>query len=261
VSILIGSTATIAWQVVDADGVLTDATTQEVTVTYPDGSTANPPVQHPSLGSYLAALTVTIEGIYSWIAVTVDPATVTSGVFYVEPPFPYTIVSLAEMKAFLNISGSAEDSEVAKFSASASKMCEDRTGRAWIARERTEEFAGGSGSIFLTAPVVSVGSVVEDGATLDSDDYRVRAFGILAREGGAWGQDVTVTYTAGVTLIPDPVRDGVKVLTKHLWDTQRGGSRIPRRGVEEDVYNPGASYSLPRRVLELWAPYTAPGIA
>jgi hypothetical protein len=261
VSILVGSTASISWQVVDADGALIDSSAQTVTVTFPDGSTTNPPAQHPSLGTYVASFIPTAPGLYPWTATTESPFTVTSGVVYAEPVEPVSMVSLAEIKKFLNITGGADDAEVAEFAAVASKMCEDRTGRAWIVADRTEEFVGGSSSLFLSAPVASVTEVVEDGATLASGDYRVRAYGILAREGCAWGSDVTVTYTAGVTTIPTPVRDGVKLLTRHLWETQRGGSRLPRRGVDEDTYNPGATYSLPRRVLELWAPYTAPGIA
>jgi len=86
-----------------SDGsTLADATSVVLTVTLPDGTTAEPAVGHPSIGVYTASYTPTLPGrhLVAWVAAGANAA-VYSDVFNVLPADPGWIVGLAEAKAFL----------------------------------------------------------------------------------------------------------------------------------------------------------------
>ncbi len=61
---------------------------------------------------------------------------------------------------------------------------------------------------------------------------------------------IAVTCTAGLSAVPAHVRLAALITVQHLWETQRGG-RDRRFTGNEDAWNPGMGYALPRRALEL----------
>jgi len=71
-----------------------------------------------------------------------------------------------------------------------------------------------------------------------------------------------VTYTAGPAdgLVPDEIRQGVLMLTEHLWNTQRGGSGLPRKASDSDWSMP-VGFTLPNAVREHWATWIREQVA
>lgn len=98
-------------------------------------------------------------------------------------------------------------------------------------------------------PVVSVDSVIPavgDG-TVDVDDLMLDQ-----TSGAVYGSSLsgpqTVTYTAGRAEVPASLQEACRILTQHLWETQRGVIPGPAGG---DEMSDQTTYGVPYRVLEL----------
>jgi len=191
------------------------------------------------------------------------------------------ILTLAETKAFLNITSAASDAELALFITAASAMWERRVGPA-SASAYTETYDGGYPAIVLRhSPVLTVVSVVESygstvrytltdqpvdsatstnayGYTIDLATATLtrRATGMAVPFAGG-KRNVTVQYTAGYAAVPEDLKHAVKLLVLHLWQTQRGG--VANRASEE--WRPDMAFTWPARVEEIAASFLIPGIA
>jgi hypothetical protein len=168
------------------------------------------------------------------------------------------IVTLAEVKTFLNIDGTTYDAELPDYISSASQMVVNAIGPV-NAEPRLQTFP--SGQVLALAlryfPVIAVSSVTVNGSALAASAYTLNeADGLLTAASGFGYGPVIVTYSAGRTPIPADIRHATLVLVKHLWATQRGGAM---RGSSEP--QPGSSYSMPNRVLEILNAYMPPGFA
>lgn len=175
------------------------------------------------------------------------------------------LVSLDQVRAFLNLSSTTHDAELTEFRDAAELICETYTGMALREQTYTETYDGGDWLIRLRhRPVVSVDAVTERGIALTAADYNLEdVTGTLVRladaySPGAWDtgyRAVSVTYTAGYSgsTVPADIAHAVLLQVKHLWETQRGPARVFAQG--DDGWNPTQSYSRPRRVEELLAPY------
>jgi uncharacterized phiE125 gp8 family phage protein len=190
------------------------------------------------------------------------------------------IITLAQAKTFLNITGTQSDAELTDFIAAASQVIVNKIGPVSGSPTVSEWHDGGSSRIVLRhqGPLQSVTSVTETygtvtyaltGITLDGAPVAT-AYGytvdldrglIVRRASGvaipfaAGTQNIHVTYVAGYSTIPADLIQATQLLLKHMWDTQRA-AKGPGSG-------PGAgdSFTLPRRVEEILAYYTVPGIA
>jgi len=184
-------------------------------------------------------------------------------------------IALDEAKNHLNIplSSTADDDEVADFLARTEDAARSKLG--WVAvpvNPLVEYHDGGRCSIRLEErPIFEIVSVTVAGVTEPEADLdQAAAFGwrltkIGKRAGllehtaafpSGW---VKVTYKPGRDPIHEDIYGGALELLRHLWETQRGNSSAPGRpGVlgDESAAEPlrrmGTSYSLPKRVLELW---------
>lgn len=144
------------------------------------------------------------------------------------------------------------DDELAGLIEVAEQAGEKFTGRVFGLRECVDEFDSPSGAIVLSclpvdpsSVVCSVGGVVVDSSAMPS--------GVVT---GVWGGDVSVTYTAGYPEQPATDVQGVLEMVRHLWETQRGQlARV------DDGYAPGTTFSIPRRVQELWGLDVSGGFA
>jgi len=272
---VVGSQVRLSFTVTDAAGAATNATTQVFTVTLPDGSAGIPPsVQTDGTGSYYGDYTVTVAGRHEWYATTTGPATRTAvNVFNAAAITAGAgpIVGLTEAKNHLTISGTGSDAELMDFLQRASAGVEQYTGCSWRRATVVETYDGGKTAIVLRqAPILSITTVTESGATLPASNYFTDAnAGLLVRGSQTapmtWLnglQNVTVTYVVGPPggVVPDDVIQGTLELLGHLWETQRGGSNRPRQ-VGTDSSPSGTGYSYPNRVRELLDPYVVPGIA
>ncbi len=195
---------------------------------------------------------------------------------------PVDLITLQDAKDFLNIVTADSDTELATFITAASQM--------WVSRglpgnsvgTLDEWYDGGSTEISLRhSPVVSVTSVVETIGTIGYTLTQAAAgtsssawaysvdltTGLLVRRAAGVAvcfyqgvRNVHVTYTAGLSTVPADIQQAIKLLVKHLWTTQRGGSRRPGSGGADDTMNM-TSYSWPWRVDEIARAYYVPGIA
>ncbi len=190
------------------------------------------------------------------------------------------IVTRDEAKDFLNITGADFDAELPAYITSASSMWVKRGGPG-VSTAYTEWYDGGSPMIALRhSPVVSVTSVTEvsgsistalteadPGTSSGSYEFSVdTASGILTRRAAGAAvafvpglRNVKVVYSAGAASVPADIKHAILLLVLHQWETQRGGTK--RSKSNGDDYQPGTTYSWPRRVEEIFAAHVAPGIA
>jgi len=123
------------------------------------------------------------------------------------------------------------------------------------------------------APVMSIASVTESGSPVAGSGYTLNGpSGVLRRRQGfasyLWARgiaNVSVTYTAGRAVVDPAWSRAALIIVAHMWDTQRAGhaasgSRPQPGGVEAAPMASAATYSIPRRALELLGEPT-PGIA
>ena len=179
-----------------------------------------------------------------------------------------SVLSLPEAKTHLNITGSQDDAELAQTIDEAQAAIEGRIGPLESVTKTYRVYTHGESSIALpSAPVVSVTSITPIGGTPLSltDVYVNTVAGTITYGFGmrfwSWGYDIV--YQAGRATVPDDLLRAVKEMTKHLWETQRGGTVRPTRGGGESSSNtlPGAAYAFPYRVEQLIQPYMQSGFA
>ena len=254
----LGDQVTLSW----AYG---SATTAALTVTLPDGSTVTPSVTGTT--SFTATYTPTLPGrhIAAWVGTGSNPGAFVD-TFEVVASAESPLVSMDEIRAYLGIAQSGTDERLRFMALSATEMCERYTGRTWRRAVATETYSGGKPVIILRrTPVLSISTVVESGATLsNTTDWILSTGGVLTRGTttlrSRWllgTENVSVTYIAGPSdgRVPAPIRHGVLEMTRHLWDTMRGGYSLPRTQGTADEWDPRQGYSIPRRVSQLWDPY------
>jgi hypothetical protein len=193
------------------------------------------------------------------------------GVFHVRPATPGPIVDLADVRRHLTIrdANAARDEQLADFLDAATDLAEDFTGRTYRRQVVVETYDGGRDVIGLyQTPVQSVTALTENGVTLPSTNYVVDLTAGTVQRGTLYGpgllwlpglQNITVTYVAGPSVLKARVRLGVLELTRHLWETQRGGSNQPRQAGSGDDWDPRSGYAIPHRVAELLQADMAPG--
>lgn len=172
------------------------------------------------------------------------------------------VVTVPEAKAHLNIQGAAQDGDIQGFIDVAEAVIAHHVGPLEPV-SMTATVAGGGRSLVLpTAPVISVESVTpHEGTELDStlllSDLAV---GVVSYYDGGWFGDrqYVVEFTAGRDVCPPDLLLAVKELLRHLWKTQRGGTRRPGSA---DEGTPPAAFMLPNRVVELLAPHMQVSVA
>lgn len=181
------------------------------------------------------------------------------------------LVTLEEAKRQLNITGTAEDTELQLYVNALPEVIEGFVGVV-EQREITDTVTGGGPALaVLHPPLVSVSSLV--GGSGGATEYLPATLavdgpaGLITRTDGAAfpAGRYTVTYTAGRPSVPPTVKLAALILLQHLWRTQRA----PRGGlagggddfsVTEPV--PGFGYAVPHRVLQLLDSFRLPpGVA
>lgn len=172
------------------------------------------------------------------------------------------VLSLSDAKDHLNITGSTHDGELQAFINAAEAVIAAKCGPL-SATNVTATVVGGSRSLVLpTAPVVSLTSVTPHEGTVIAADELVTDLttGVVSYYDSGWfGEShYTVVYVAGRSTVPADLLLAVKELLRHLWKTQRGGTRRP--GSTDEGPAP-AAYMLPNRVAELLAPHMQVSVA
>ena len=257
----------------DAAGALANATDVTLTITLPDGTTSTPGVTNPpaTTGTYTYTYVPTTTGLHGvrWVFTGSNASAPMVDSFYVEAGTTIPLVSLAEARKQCRLAATSDDPDVQRFALVASDICERRT-QVWRRRPVTATLDGGRPFLRLLAPVASVTSVTEDGVTIASSGLVLDAGkGWLhrgtTRAAWCWGpgrQNIVVQYVAGgVVDIPHAIRQGVLLQVQHLWDSQRGGSGLPRQSGADFEIDPRTGFTIPNAVLEHWAPHIPPMVA
>lgn len=276
----LGDVAYLNWATVDKNGTAADVTTAVVTITLPDGTSATPSVTHGVTGAYSASYTPTQQGrhVLRWVGSGTNPQAYTDE-FTVRDLNTLPVVSYDSVLAHLNIPSSyGNEEEIRRFMDAAQDLAEGYVGAVLGRRTFTEYYDGNTDIIRLNNPrAISITTVIENGVTLGSADYKLDSTGqrlhrltsasLTQSTSSAYGywatgvNAVQVTYTAGYAITPPAIQQGVLEIIRHLWTTQRGAVNVMSRTGTGDDFYPGATYSLPRRAMELLDPASLPGLA
>ncbi len=255
----VGDVYSTSVTVYDAAGTPADAGAVFCTVTAPDGTVSSLHVLHESPGLYRAGVLASAAGTWqvNWRATGVNESA-HDETFNVRDPAAFPVISLADVRAHLNITDTTADDELRRIVDVASSTGEAWTGRVFGRRTCVDVLSGSGPFLALKAcPVLSVSSVTENGAAVPVGGYALTSpeGGVLSRVSGWSARDwargsgnVTVTYVAGYHVQPPTDVQGALEMARHLWQTQRGSIRARANN------DPGmmATFSVPLRVQELW---------
>ena len=164
-----------------------------------------------------------------------------------------TVLPLPDVKAYLGITGQAQDVDLMATRDAACAAVAGRVGPLEPSAVTQRCRGGGAALVLSTLPVIAVTSVTARSGGVVASDWDDLAAGLLY---GTWCEAYyDVVYQAGYVTLPADLRQGLKELVRHLWSTQRTKDR---RTVDD---LPGSAYAWPTRVEQLVAPYAIPGFA
>ncbi|MFD3532041.1 hypothetical protein [Streptomyces sp. NPDC058664] len=262
----LGATARLTAECRDPSGTLTTATGVTVTVTLPDGTSANPIASESGTGQYRVDYPTVQAGRHVIRWVFTGPADAYTDSFDVREAAPPGILSLADAKTHLSKSSSSDDDELRSWIESITAGIEGLCGPV-VVRTVTERVdLRRAPSVALRAipaiELVSVTALYTGGtgyatADLDLDP----GTGIVRRlDGGMLTGPMVVTYTAGRRIVPAALTSAARIILRHLWQTKQGPQR-PQLGTGDfDVNEPvqGFGYAVPNRALQLMEPHRLP---
>lgn len=247
----------IAWDVADAAGALVTAATAVLTVTKPDGTTELPTVPAPSSpGEYRVTYVPTVEGRYTWRAVTTTPDTAFQDIFIVRALTSPALLSLADAKRHLNISSTTYDEEIREYLESATEIVESEVGPI-VPRTYTSRVSGGTDTLVLphtqVTAVLSITPTYSAYAAIEVADVAIDTSpGDVKRLAGGDFPHGTydVTYTVGRTSISPNWTSAAKIIVQHNWKT-RLGNLPSEQGEDRGYVVTGAGYLVPYKALSL----------
>jgi len=291
----IGSVVPLTWTNTDTSGNPQNAQTVTVTVTLPDRSTATPTVTNSGTGVYTADFTATQAGhhVILWQASDPEYPGAWADSFEIQESADPTIVSLAEAKDILQLSGTtSQDLLLQGFNAAATDVAEWACG-AVVTKQRTEIIRANGRALQLSwAPVrtdlgtpidstyqrngatsnglVSITPLLSYGFMYDIDQLITDPDTGIVRHAAGFPFFYTadylaqyeVTYWAGRTIIPAAIYQGARIILEHLYQVKRGGTAAQDLAAgESTTVVPGFGYAIPNRALELFAVAAGSGAA
>jgi hypothetical protein len=275
----LGDKVYLSWSTVDSSGNAVNPGTVTLNITLPDATNVSVTTATSVTGTYTASYLPTQVGrhILAWSATGSWPQAY-SDIFEVRDINDIGIVGYDEVLDYLNIpAASANENEVRRFMDAATDLAESYVGSVLGRRTFTNEvYDGGGDFIRLRNPkAISITSVYENGSLISASNYfldytgqRLYRIGsgtlYAANAYGYWAQGtntVSITYVAGYVNPPMAAKQGVLEIIRHLWQTQRGSMSVMGRPLGGDELYTTATYSLPRRAMELLDPTSLPGLA
>ncbi|MBX6382026.1 MAG: phage gp6-like head-tail connector protein [Microbispora sp.] len=176
---------------------------------------------------------------------------------------PAPFITVAEVKAHMDKTGTADDDELEGFVAAACEAIRDRIGEVSPVGAVVEACARSDRLVLEHRPVVSITKVerLPGLETVPQGDRGTGVDGWLMQDPGAgilshtsrFPGEVRVTYQAGRDPVPGNIRLAALEMAAHLWRSSQlnsGGGRPPLADDEQPIM-PGSAYALPIRVREL----------
>jgi hypothetical protein len=196
------------------------------------------------------------------------------------PPSTTKLIALADLKAVLGITDSANDTLLGNIIQRGSDAIARFCNRVFAQRTVIETLPGSGGQLLKLkfAPIVTLTSIALDGETVDPDTYTLTEpdAGIVFREAACWAYtghaySYTATYThgynlpdmAGTDTLPHDIQQAALELCKGLWLARQRDPTVSMESVP-DVYtvqyggkggNGVPVGTLPPSVQELLLPY------
>jgi hypothetical protein len=281
----VGDPIPLIFRTIDAAGNPADVTTAVLTVTLPDGTSVTPAVGAPSpVGTYQPAVPyiATQAGIHrvSWVGTGVNAQSLTDA-FNVLPADPGYLISLAEARRGIRMTGTVTDEDLRSLIADVTPIIENIVGSI-LPTQHVETYDGGSTQIsLLWSPVISVTSIVESyGSTYvraltapdiftgagGSDIYAYTVdlvTGIITRRAGGVAmafpggkRNIQVSYTAGRTTVGGNILRATRYLIRHLWQMEQG--QVPLVNGQPMASSPVLGFAVPNIVIEMCGADTRP---
>lgn len=255
----------LAVDVKDAAGALTNASTVVLTITLPDGTTATPSVLNPPTvtGQYRVTYVPTQVGRHAWRFVATVPNTAYQDVFEVREIVSPALLSLADVKAHLNITNTNSDDELREYIEATTKVVEGYVGPI-VRRTYTRRVRGNQYYISLPhTQVTAVTSVVwvRDGSSpINLSDLSIDAqSGVVSFKSGMrfpFG-DLDFTYTVGRPYVDPNWTTAAKLIVQTRWQSQLGN--LPSiQGEFPGYVVSGAGYLVPYAAMALLQPDQVP---
>ena len=251
----------IAVDIRDSAGALANAGTAALTITLPDGTTATPSVTNPPsvTGQYRETYVPAQAGRYAWRFVTTAPNTAYGDTFIVRELVSPALLSLADGKAHLNITGTGSDDELREYLEAVTAVVESYIGPV-VRRTHTRRVTGGRCRILLPHTQileVTAFTLVRDGSspvTLSDLSINTQA-GVISRkdEGVFPSGDLDVTYKVGRSYVEPNWTLAAEIILKPNWESQLGN--LPSiQGDDRGYVVTGSGYLVPYRALALLKP-------
>ncbi len=177
-------------------------------------------------------------------------------------------IPLSEFKAHLNVTRTNDDAEIQRVLDAAELWANHHTAGRLGGGEATFTARALTGSVLIlpAARLASLVSLTDPFGNvavmtgLEEHDLQAGIIALPYKLKGTW--TVVATYDEE---IPADLKLAVLIVGKHLWETQRvaGQPEQARPGFAApgQVAGPPLGFAVPRRALELAAPYWLPGTA
>jgi len=158
------------------------------------------------------------------------------------------LVSLANMKTYLGISGTTYDAFLTEQLTLISDVVEAYCRRTFTETDYIQTYYGDDCEATrhlqtFQFPLIAVASVEQDDVELDADEYRIHLpTGTLTRKSGYFltNEVTVVTYTAGYEIIPTPVQAVVKSLVEERYNKKVSGVALNFGSDVQRISIPGA---------------------
>lgn len=261
-SIDLGDVLPLSVSITDENGVLANAGNVALSITLPDSTVVNQASIAPdSTGIYKYDYPTTQVGRHTlrWLATGVNACAFTD-MFYVTPVDGGDFISLAQLKSHMRKTDTNSDELLRGFVSASCAVLTDRMGKispTSLVEDRTviRDFIN-----LESYPVISVSSVSVlpglSSVTAGNEGTGTQGWLLLDPDTGQMHVPhcgrVRISYTAGLTVIPQNYILAALELALHLWrnSQQNAGGGRPPVGLDETVV-PGVSYALPFNVRQL----------
>lgn len=157
------------------------------------------------------------------------------------------LVTLSDMKSYLNISDNSQDAFLTDQLNLVSDTIEAYCRRVFnvATYEQTfyyQDYEPVSKMELFHFPLVSVTSIVEDGTTLSTSEYRVNLpTGIIHKDCGFfYAKQTVVTYSAGFATLPSPVKSVVYSVVEERYNKKSSGVNLNFGSDVQRISIPGA---------------------